>query len=118
MIPLTDVSGEQCDRNHEGASAPLAGRTSHNLSRRQYSSHDRCVELVFPLTDVSRVVAHAQNENGKSSLFFESFMGDGHGQNASQPVLPISRLIAMLAQIPGEDSHLIEIEREAVMRLG
>jgi hypothetical protein len=118
VIPLTDVSGEQCDRNHEGASAPFAARTSHNFSWRQYSSHDRRVELVFPLTDVSRVVAHAQNENGKSSLFFESFMGDGHGQNASQPVLPISRLIAMLAQIPGEDSHLIEIEREAVMRLG
>ena len=111
MIPLTDVLGEQCDGNHERASAPFAGRTSHNFSRRQYSSHDRRVELVFPLTDVSRVVAHAQNENRKSSLFFEIFMSDRHGQNASQPVLPVSRLIAMLAQIPGDDSHLIEIER-------
>lgn len=92
-------------------SAPFPAGVRDHFSRREYSSHDRRVELVSSLADVSGIIAHAEEEHGEISFFIEVFVGDRHGQNSAQPVLAIRGLIAMLAEIPGEDTHLVEVER-------
>src|SRR5947209_20203068 len=77
-------------------SAPLLARVGDHFSRRQHSSHDGRVELVFSLVDVSGIIAHAKDKDGKISFFIEILMRKRHGQNSVEPVLAIGGLVAML----------------------
>src|ERR1700683_793208 len=89
-----------------------------NLSRRQHPAHDGRVQLVFALRYVARIVFHSQDKDGQGSLFIEVFLCRNDGKNSVQPMLAVRRLVAMLVYVPGKDADLIEIVRQAVVRIG
>src|ERR1700733_1158391 len=98
--------------------APPVYWSRGQLPGRQYSSHNWSVQLVLSLADIPRIVFHAEDKHGKSSLFFEILLRNRHRQNPVQAVLAVRGLVAMLARIPGENADLIEVVRQAVMRIG
>src|ERR1700722_576357 len=89
-----------------------------NLSRSQHPADDRRVELVLALLHVARIVIHSQDKNGQAPLFIEVFFRHGDGKNSVQSMLAVRRLVAMLAHVPGKHTDLIEIVRQAVVRIG
>src|SRR5882757_3218402 len=86
------------------------------LSGRQHSSHDRCVELVLTLTHIAVVILYSNYERRKRTFFFEDLLRHRDGQPALQ-ALAISRLVAVTFDVPCEDTNLIEVEGQSVLRL-
>src|ERR1700721_4360240 len=88
------------------------------LSRGQHSSHDRSVQFVLPFADVAGIVFYAHDKHRQIAFLVEIFVSHRDRKNSIQPMLAISSLVAMLPSVPGEHAQLIEVIRQAVMRIG
>src|SRR6202021_3215494 len=88
------------------------------LSRGQHSSHDRSVQFVLPFADVAGIVFYAHDKHRQIAFLVEIFVSHRDRKNSIQPMLTISSLVAMLPGVPGKHAQLIEVIRQAVMRIG
>jgi len=80
------------------------------LSRRQYAAHNWRVHLVLALAYVAVVVFHADYEYRQHSFFIEIFLRHRYRQDSIQVVLAIGGFIAMVFDIPGKNTDLVEVE--------
>lgn len=87
------------------------------FSGREDSTNDGGVHLVFALGDVAGIVAHAEDENGKGAFFAKILSRNGNGEDSIQAALVVSGFVAVSADVPGENAHLIEVVRQAIVRL-
>src|SRR5882757_10016687 len=74
---------------------PLLDRSHRHFARRQHSSHNRSVQLVLSLADISRITFHSQHEDRHGSLLVKIFLRDGDRQNSVETVLAVRGFIAM-----------------------
>ena len=89
-----------------------------DFSRCQHSSNDGGVEFVLAVTDVACVVFDLEDKDRQATFFVEGFLGDGDGQHSAEAMLAIGGFVAVFAGVPGEDSYLVKIEGQAVVRIG
>src|SRR5690349_16681102 len=105
-------------QSYRSLSAVLSGRSADDLPWRQDPADDRRIELVFALSDVPGVVFDPENEDRQGSFFVERFSRDRHGKDTVEAAFAVGGLVAVLADVPGEDASLVEIIGEAVAGFG
>src|SRR6266567_6766723 len=98
--------------------SPLPGSLCRYFSRRQHSSYDGSIELVFALVDRPRIILHPQDEDGKVSFFVEVLFGNRYGEDAVESVLTVCGFVTMFSRVPGEYADLIEVERQPIVGIG
>src|ERR1700740_17542 len=91
---------------------------SVDFSRCQHSSNDGGVEFVLAVTDVACVGFDLEDKDRQATFFVEGFLGDGDGQHSAEAMLAIGGFVAVFAGVPGEDSYLVKIDGQAVVRIG
>src|SRR5437868_1990826 len=99
-------------------SVTFSGSVRDDFAGSEDAPHDWSVQLVLPLAHVSRVVGNAQNKNWERSLLVEILFGESDRQHSGEPVLPVRSFVAVLAHIPGEDTDLIVVKGQAIVRIG
>src|SRR5436309_10902325 len=111
------ISGSISISRRNDLRTPFSRCSLDGLARSQHPAHNRRVQLVFPLRDVSGIVLDSKNEDRKRPFFIERFSSDRHRQYAIESTLAVGGFIAMFADIPGEDAGLIEVVGQAVVGL-
>src|SRR5581483_11850434 len=95
-----------------------SGGPRRDLSWGQHAPHDRGIELIFPFGEITRLIFDPQDEHRQHSFLIKAFLGDTDRQHSFQSMLAVCGLVAVLANIPREDPHLVIVEWQTVMRIG
>src|SRR5437016_1519680 len=93
---LEDEASKIRARTQPVLAPPLLDRSHRHFLWRQHSSHNRSVQLVLSLADISRITLHSQDEDREGSLLVKIFLRDGDRQNSVETVLAVRGFVTML----------------------